>query len=108
MAEIRRRRDRPIYAVDGVVVTDPNQLVWNGRAYAEAQLVHCLNGHFLLTPGAVVIGWISCPVPGVRGGHRLTRCGTCQALDHRPPLDPDCPCQQQPFRAPYMTTTAPP
>ncbi|WP_067694505.1 hypothetical protein [Nocardia jejuensis] len=96
------RHYRPIYVAEGRVV-DPGALVKlpDGR-YVEPQLVRCANGHNVLAPGAALIGWLSCPVPGMRGGHRLTRC-RCGAVDYRPPLDPDCPCQRDPYRAPEFT-----
>ncbi|MEV6071949.1 hypothetical protein AB0L82_35875 [Nocardia sp. NPDC052001] len=100
VADSNRRRYRPIYMVDGVVVP-PGELVRSGDRYVEPQLARCENGHILLRPGSALIGWISCPVPGVRGGHRLTRCRQCAVIDYRPPLDqPLCACQQRARRMP--------
>lgn len=87
-------RPRPYYVVKGIVV-DPAQLVKLGPGrYAEPQLARCVNGHNLLAPGSVTVGWLSCPIPGVRGGHRVTRCLFCGVQDYRPPLDtPVCDCE---------------
>lgn len=100
------RRFRPIYVVDGRIV-DPARLVQTSDGqWAEPQLVRCMNGHSLLgNDTRTLIGWLSCPVPGVRGGHRLTRCleTGCGAVDYRPPLDtPRCACEDPSPRNPYQ------
>ncbi|MBL1080240.1 hypothetical protein JK358_38180 [Nocardia sp. 2] len=96
------RRDRSptrrYYAVNGIVVA-PDTLVKLGDGrYAEPQLVRCVgeDQHDLRTPGSALIGWISCPSPHRRDGHRTTTCKKCAAIDYNPPLDePECACQQR-------------
>jgi hypothetical protein len=88
---------QPVYEVRGRVVADPLKLYPVPKGMAEPAPIECRRGH-KLGPQRMTVGWVSCPIDGVRGGHRTHTCLRCDAMGvedpviYTPPLDPDCPC----------------
>lgn len=90
---------QPVYEVRGRVVSDPLRLYPVPGGMAEPAPIECRHGH-QLKANTCTVGWQSCPIPGVRGGHRTHTCLRCRAMGkedpviYTPPLDPDCPCTE--------------
>jgi len=88
---------QPVYEVRGRVVPDPLRLYPVPGGVAEPAPIECRHGH-QLKANTCTVGWQSCPISEVRGGHRTHTCLRCRAMDkedaviYTPPLDPDCPC----------------
>ncbi|MEU9516814.1 hypothetical protein [Micromonospora sp. NPDC048169] len=89
----------PQYAVRGRVVPDPLRLYPVPGGMSEPAPVACRHGH-QLGPRRSTVGWVSCPIDGVRGGHRTHTCLRCKAMGitddtiYTPRQDPDCPCKE--------------
>ena len=89
----------PRYEVDGRVVPDPLRLYPVPDGMAEPAPVSCRHGH-KLGPKRMTVGWVSCPIPDVRGGHRTHTCLRCEAMGKKDPTiytprqDEDCPCKE--------------
>lgn len=90
---------QPEYEVRGRVVPDPLRLYPTPEGMAEPAPITCCHGH-RLGPKRVTVGWVSCPIPGVRGGHRTHTCLRCEAMGIKDPTiytprqDEDCPCKE--------------
>lgn len=91
---------QPQYEVRGRVVTDPLRLYPVPGGMAEPAPITCRHGH-RLGPQKMTVGWVSCPVDGVRGGHRTHTCLRCVAMEmeeptiYTPRRDEDCPCRDR-------------
>lgn len=87
------------YEVRGRVVPDPLRLYPVPDGMAEPAPIACRHGHSL-GPKRVIVSWVSCPIPGVRGGHRTHTCLRCEAMGKQDPTiytprqDEDCPCKE--------------
>lgn len=89
---------QPVYMIRNRVV-EPGQLHRTPNGWSESAPIECPQGH-PLGPNQVTVSWISCPVPGERGGHRTHTCNQCRAdgvendTIYTPPRPDDCPCQE--------------